>query len=170
MVALGAFYSIEAKAFPFDPTPEGFINWANSLTFAYGQTFEFLNPRNCNKFNNNNNYICDVDYKETTSLGTRTCINVSIIYDSNKKFRWFTERYRGWEEEIRFECSEWEKVSLKPQPSPEAKPCPAPQPSPAPKPNIERITLANIGIGAISLIVGACFGGFVVGRKKNIKS
>ena len=172
MVALGAFSQIEAKAGfsdeenwwkvqpPFEKTPEGFINYLNTLTFDEGtKKFEFFNPRSCGesaaslKDAKSGWYYCTFDYKENTALGTRTCIDGSVIYNYQLKNLY---DYKGFGKN----CTDWEKVSVKPTPEPEA------ASEKEPKSNNEWVSPTHIGISAVSLIVGACIG-FFFGRKKD---
>jgi hypothetical protein len=102
---------IQIKALPFEQTPDGFINYANTLTFDEGaKTFEFFNPRRCGIYIER--YSCYVDYKETSSLGERTCINAHVYYNANNgHLNW-------WQFAPPPECGNWEQVYVTSEPTP----------------------------------------------------
>ena len=110
MVALGALVPMEAKAFPFETTPESFIEYLNRQSWEDTSRYVFFNPRNCATSRNYKQYMCELDFRQTTSLGTRTCIGDVVIYSP-----YSISPIGGGNGE---ECSAWEKVVETPDPQP----------------------------------------------------
>jgi hypothetical protein len=124
LVACGVLVPLSVKALPFEKTPEDFLRFANSLAYG-GQSgkYFFFNPRDCRDIDADWVMNCEVDYKENSSLGTRTCIGSDIYWNNNLK-------------QVRFlskpdECGSWEKVSATPEPQEPSTP-PSPPVTPTP--------------------------------------
>ncbi len=126
LIALGTLVPIEAKAFPFETTPEGFLSYLNSGRIVWDDASKqtFYNPRRC-YLNSNTSYGCGIDFDIVTALGKRTCINYTASYSM----------YTGRVIKISSsdsECSKWEKVvETPPEPTHPPQPEPAPVPQPA---------------------------------------
>jgi hypothetical protein len=130
LAIIATLYPLNAWGLPFDPTPEGFLGYLNSISnWDSGAAYRFIkaNPQKCRLGKNINymphidgiepssgsSYSCDVDYVETTSLGERTCINAFANYNlmTNNAI---DVRSMG-----STECSEWRSVaSQEPQNAP----------------------------------------------------
>ena len=90
----------EAAYTPFSPTPNGFLNYANTqVIFEGGAQLRFVNPRNCSM--NDHVYGCTLDYREKSILGQRACRGAYAYYYNNR----FTLA-NGYTE-----CSEWAPVT-----------------------------------------------------------
>lgn len=123
LIALGTLVPMEAKALPFEATPEGFLSYLNSGKIFWDDASKqtFYNPRNCKQ---DNDYWCDMDIDIVTALGKRTCINYAVVYRVNTGRVHKSARDNA-------ECSKWEKVvETPPEPTPPPQPEPAPQPIP----------------------------------------
>jgi hypothetical protein len=99
------FADAKAAYMPFSPTPDGFLRFANSLTFNGGTQYEFSNPSGCylsgTVASGASVYNCTFDYRERSILGQRACRGVPVYYSQ-------------YEDEFGFgylstkpECSEW---------------------------------------------------------------
>ncbi len=87
LIGLGvAFASANANTTAFNPTPEGLLQYFNSKDSSESKTKHVLsNPRNC--FDQDDGvFTCFVDYEETSTQGTRTCVNApaNIYYENGK--------------------------------------------------------------------------------------
>jgi len=105
-LCLGILAPLEAKAFPFERTPDGFLQYLNSVKWDDSYLRNFYNPRKCGRYYWEDSYFCRVDYDETTSLGRRTCINGVYYYHKE------IDRVNSSDDDKSRECSEWEKVEL----------------------------------------------------------
>jgi hypothetical protein len=172
MVALAALVPLEAKAFPFEATPDGFLTYLNSIdTWESGNKYKFIkaNPNNCNGMHKGEKmhwFGCNVDYIETSSLGERTCINTNIDYNF-----WGPGETRFFK---MGECSEWQKVSATPEPQPATTPPPQEPSQPAPATTTTTATCVDnnlilaggAGIFFVGGILGIAFSQ-LLGRKKD---
>ena len=93
----------EAAYMPFSPTPNGFLNYANSqVIFEAGTQFQFVNPRDCRM--DDYGYGCTLDYREKSILGQRACRGAPAYY--NKSDNRFILDLQGYAV-----CSEWAPVA-----------------------------------------------------------
>ena len=97
------FADAKAAYMPFSPTPDGFLRFANSLTFDGGTQYEFSNPSGCylsgTVASGASVYNCTFDYRERSILGQRACRGVRVYYSQYEdKFRFLSAKP---------ECSEW---------------------------------------------------------------
>ena len=175
MVALGVLVPIEAKALPFNPTPEEFIEYLNSGTVKWRDNSEnyFYNPRNCALIRGITGdeifkYKCDMDFDITSSLGKKTCINYTIEYwtGSNSVDK---QSYSS-----SAECSKWENISATQEPQSAPTTQEPSQPIPPIPTTTTNTTLDNnlilaggAGIFVAGGLLGVAFSQLLGGRKKN---
>jgi hypothetical protein len=114
LISLGFWIPVSAEAFPFQPTPEGFKGYLNSIgQWTDGSEYKFLDVRGC--YSILNTFSCQSsDYIQTNLLGSRTCINRWVQMNSIENRASFyegstTSRFR--EEN---NCSPYEKESEMP--------------------------------------------------------
>ena len=103
--AASIFIFADAKAayMPFSPTPDSFLNYANTqVIFEGGTQFKFVNPRDCRM--DDYGYACTFDYREKSILGQRACRGAEAYY--NKSDNRFLLDLQGYAE-----CSEWAPVT-----------------------------------------------------------
>lgn len=118
-------YAEYPKSLPFEETPEAMMNFLNTRKWSGGKDYEFLELRECvvGDFGDDARIMkCrSSDYRETSRLGSRTCINryVSVIrggIHNNAGFGY------GSYNEARY-CTPYTQVSQeRPEPGPELEP------------------------------------------------
>lgn len=178
VVFAGAFAPMEGKAFPFEATPSGFVEYLNSGAVEWDDNSQrhHYNPRKCKRgksvvINGGDMpiYSCQLDFNTTTSLGRKTCINFGAVYSSRDDS---VDVYpRG--DDFTGECGEWESVN-----APETQIQPYPESEPR---NTEAIVQANaywnpaylVGLLLASLAVafgaGFAFSKYRDRRKSHLK-
>jgi len=180
IVTFGAWVPMEAKAFPFETTPEGFKNFLNSIeNWEDGYGYEVINPRNCsfNEFYSNEGweiYQCRIDYKQFSSLGVRTCVNTFSEYWKSDTRRNADGDVRADRKHIRAildpQCGDWEKVSTTPEPQSQATPQDTPQQKRTTSPSTcvdnNLILAGGAGIFVVGGLLGVAFSQ-LLGRKKD---
>jgi len=131
-------YSAETSRypFPFELTPEAFKDYIDSRSgmHTFGSSeYEYMSLSNCKlqldsvqSFGGKSigvfdKYVCAAVYKETTALGTRTCIDGTLSYTSfasSDKKPILAFNIGRWEDNRRIQdpshCGAWEPVASKP--------------------------------------------------------